>query len=86
MAEKEKAVVYFTKEITPQAMIRLYEAMGVKLPGKVAVKLHSGEVGNQNFLCPDFMKPMIDYVKGTIVECNTAYEGSVIPPRNTGIP
>lgn len=79
MAEKEKAVVYFTKEITPQAMIRLYEAMGVKLPGKVAVKLHSGEVGNQNFLCPDFMKPMIDYVKGTIVECNTAYEGK----RNT---
>ena len=79
MAEKEKAVVYFTKEITPQAMIRLYEAMGVKLPGKVAVKLHSGEVGNQNFLRPDFMKPMIDYVKGTIIECNTAYEGK----RNT---
>lgn len=79
MAEKEKAVVYFTKEITPQAMIRLYEAMGVKLPGKVAVKLHSGEVGNQNFLRPDFMKLMIDYVKGTIVECNTAYEGK----RNT---
>lgn len=79
MAEKEKAVVYFTKEITPQAMIRLYEATGVKLPGKVAVKLHSGEVGNQNFLRPDFMKPMIDYVKGTIVECNTAYEGK----RNT---
>lgn len=79
MAEKEKAVVYFTKEITPQAMIRLYEAMGVKLPGKVAVKLHSGEVGNQNFLRPDFMKSMIDYVKGTIVECNTAYEGK----RNT---
>ena len=79
MAEKEKAVVYFTKEITPQAMIRLYEAMGVKLPGKVAVKLHSEEVGNQNFLRPDFMKPMIDYVKGTIVECNTAYEGK----RNT---
>lgn len=79
MAEKGKAVVYFTKEITPQAMIRLYEAMGVKLPGKVAVKLHSGEVGNQNFLRPDFMKPMIDYVKGTIVECNTAYEGK----RNT---
>ena len=57
----------------------MYEAMGVKLPGKVAVKLHSGEVGNQNFLRPDFMKPMIDYVQGTIVECNTAYEGK----RNT---
>lgn len=74
-----KAKVYFTKEITPQAMIRMYEAMGVKLPGKVAVKLHSGEVGNQNFLRPDFMKPVIDHVKGTIVECNTAYEGK----RNT---
>lgn len=74
-----KAKVYFTKEITPQAMIRMYEAMGVKLPGKVAVKLHSGEVGNQNFLRPDFMKPVIDHVKGTIVECNTAYEGQ----RNT---
>ncbi len=74
-----KAKVYFTKEITPQSMIRMYEAMGVKLPGKVAVKLHSGEVGNQNFLRPDFMKPIIDYVKGTIVECNTAYEGK----RNT---
>lgn len=74
-----KAKVFFTKEITPQAMIRMYEAMGVKLSGKVAVKLHSGEVGNQNFLRPDFMKPVIDHVKGTIVECNTAYEGK----RNT---
>lgn len=74
-----KAKVYFTKEITPQAMIKMYETMGVKLPGKVAVKLHSGEVGNQNFLRPDFMKPVIDHVQGTIVECNTAYEGK----RNT---
>lgn len=74
-----KSLVYFTKELTPQAMIRMYEAMGVKLPGKVAVKLHSGEVGNQNFLRPDFMKPVIDHVDGTIVECNTAYEGE----RNT---
>ena len=75
----EKAKVYFTKEITPEAMVRMYEAMGVKLPGKVAVKLHSGEVGNQNFLRPDFMRAVIDHVKGTIVECNTAYEGK----RNT---
>lgn len=74
-----RSKVYFTKEITPEAMIRMYEAMGVKLPGKVAVKLHSGEVGNQNFLRPEFMKPVIDYVQGTIVECNTAYEGK----RNT---
>ena len=75
----EKAKVYFTKEITPEAMVRMYEAIGVKLPGKVAVKLHSGEVGNQNFLRPDFMRAVIDHVKGTIVECNTAYEGK----RNT---
>ena len=71
----EKAKVYFTKEITPQAVVRMYEAMGVKLPGRVAVKLHSGEVGNQNFLRPDFLAPMGAHVEGTIVECNTAYEG-----------
>lgn len=71
--------VYFTREITPQAMIRMYEILGVRLSGRVAVKLHSGEVGNQNFLRPDFMKPVIDHVNGTIVECNTAYEGQ----RNT---
>lgn len=75
----EKSKVYFTKAITPEAMIKMYEALGVKLPGKVAVKLHSGEVGNQNFLRPAFMKPIIDHVHGTIVECNTAYEGK----RNT---
>lgn len=73
------STVYFTKEITPQAMVKMYEALGVKLPGNVAVKLHSGEVGNQNFLRPQFMKPVIDAVQGTIVECNTAYEGK----RNT---
>ena len=70
-----KAKVYFTSTITPEAMIQMYEKLGVALPGKVAVKLHSGEVGNQNFLRPDFMKPVIDLVKGTIVECNTAYSG-----------
>jgi len=74
-----KAKVYFTKEITPEAMIKMYDILGVQLPGKVAVKLHSGEVGNQNFLRPAFMKPIIQYVQGTIVECNTAYEGQ----RNT---
>ena len=73
------AKVYFTREITPEAMLRLYDALGVELPGKVAVKVHSGEVGNQNFIRPDFMKPMVDKVHGTIVECNTAYEGK----RNT---
>lgn len=70
----EKAKVYFTKEITSQAMIKLYETLGVTLQGNVAVKLHSGEEGNQNFLRPEFVKEMVDYVKGTVVECNTAYE------------
>lgn len=74
-----KAKVYFTRELTPEALLRLYDALDVQLPGKVAVKLHSGEPGNQNFLRPDFMKPMIDKVGGTIVECNTAYDGG----RNT---
>lgn len=75
----EKAKVYYTKTITPEAMVQLYEVIGKKLTGKIAVKLHSGEVGNQNFLRPEFMKPMIDHVKGTIVESNTAYDGE----RNT---
>ena len=74
-----KAKVYFTKEITPENMIRMYEVLGITLPGKTAVKLHSGEVGNQNFIRPPFLKPVIDHVNGTIVECNTAYEGK----RNT---
>lgn len=71
--------VYFSKEITPEKVVELYQLTGKSLPGKVAVKLHSGEEGNQNFLRPEFWKPMIEYVKGTVVECNTAYEGS----RNT---
>ena len=56
-------------------MVQMYKALGVELPGKVAVKLHSGEVGNQNFIRPAFLKPVIDHVHGTIVECNTAYSG-----------
>lgn len=71
--------VYFTREITPEAVLKLYEMLNTKLEGKVAVKLHSGEVGNQNFLRPDFFKPIMEAVKGTVVECNTAYEGK----RNT---
>ena len=72
----EKAKVYFTKTITPEKVIEMYQILGRELPGKVAVKVHSGEKGNQNFLHPEFMKPMVDAVKGTIVECNTAYEGA----------
>lgn len=75
----EKANVYFSKEITPEVIVKMYEAIGVTLPGKVAVKLHSGEEGNQNYIKPEFFKPMIEKVKGTVVECNTAYEGE----RNT---
>ncbi len=73
------AKVYFSKEITPEKVLELYKMLGITLPGKVAVKVHSGEKGNQNFLKPDFWKPIIDFVGGTVVECNTAYEGA----RNT---
>ena len=72
----EKAKVYFTKEITPEAVIKMYKALGKELPGKVAVKVHSGEKGNQNYLRPEFMRPMVEAVNGTIVECNTAYDGA----------
>ena len=71
--------VYFSREITPEKVLELYKLLNKELPGKVAVKVHSGEVGNQNFLRPEFWKPTIDYVNGTVVECNTAYEGR----RNT---
>ena len=74
-----KSKVYFTKTITPEKVLEMYNVLGKDLPGNIAVKVHSGEEGNQNFLKPDFWKPMIDYLKGTVVECNTAYEGS----RNT---
>lgn len=68
-----KSKVYFSREITPEKVVELYRALGVNLSGKVAVKVHSGEKGNQNFLRPEFWKPMVDEVHGTIVECNTAY-------------
>lgn len=72
----EQSVVYFTKEISPEGVLRLYKKLGVTLKGKVAIKVHSGEEGNQNFLHPEFWKPVVNEVKGTIVECNTAYEGA----------
>ena len=67
--------VYFTKEITKESILKLYKLLGKELPGQVAVKVHSGEAGNQNFIRPEMFKDIIDYVKGTVVECNTAYEG-----------
>ena len=74
-----KSKVYFSRTITPEKVLELYQLLGKKLDGKIAIKLHSGETGNQNFLRPDFWKPVIDSVGGTVVECNTAYEGT----RNT---
>lgn len=71
----EKSKVYFTREITPENVVEMFKKLKKDLPGNVAVKVHSGEAGNQNYLRPEFMKPMIDYVDGTVVECNTAYEG-----------
>ncbi len=74
-----KSKVYFSSTVTPEKVLELYQLLGTKLPGRIAVKVHSGEVGNQNFLRPEFWKPLINEVGGTIVECNTAYEGG----RNT---
>jgi len=74
-----KSKVYFTSDLSSSSILKLYKRLGINLEGNVAVKLHSGEKGNQNFLRPDFFKDIIDYVKGSVVECNTAYEGA----RNT---
>ncbi len=71
--------VYFSKEITPENLIKMYDALNVELPGKVAVKLHSGEKGNQNYIKPEFVRAIVKKVNGTVVECNTAYDGA----RNT---
>ena len=77
-----KSKVYFTREATPEKVVEIYEKLGVSLPGKVAVKVHSGEKGNQNYLHPEFWKPMVDRVKGTIVECNTAYGDATVGVRD----
>ena len=70
-----KATVYFSREITPQSVLKLYQHLNINLKGNVAIKVHSGEPGNQNFLQPNFWQPVIDHVGGTVVECNTAYAG-----------
>ena len=74
-----KPIVYFSKTVTPEKVLELYKKLGKELKGNVAIKVHSGEKGNQNFLRPDFWKPIIEYINGTVVECNTAYNGQ----RNT---
>ncbi len=75
----EKAKVYFTKNLSSESLIKIYNAVGKSLTGKIAIKVHSGEDGNQNFLHPEYFKDIIEYVNGTVVECNTAYDGA----RNT---
>ena len=75
----EKANVYFTKEVSKESLVKMYEMLEVQLPGKVAVKLHSGEQGNRNYLKPEFVEELVNHVHGTVVECNTAYPGA----RNT---
>lgn len=74
-----KSKVLFTRTISPEMVLTMYEELGKELTGHIAIKLHSGEEGNQNFLTPEFWAPMIRHLDGTVVECNTAYEGS----RNT---
>lgn len=78
-SDRMKSKVYFTSEITPESIVKIYESLNVELTGNIAVKVHSGEEDNQNYLHPEFMRKIIERVNGTIVECNTAYEGE----RNT---
>ena len=73
------SIVYMTKEITPESLVRMYHALGISLPGSVAVKISTGEPGGRNFLQPELIRNLVQELKGTIVECNTAYEGR----RNT---
>lgn len=75
----EKSKVYFTRNITSENVLKMYKVLNIELQGRVCVKVHSGEAGNQNYLKPLFFKDTIDYVNGTVVECNTAYDGE----RNT---
>lgn len=75
----EKAKVYFSKEISKENLVKMYTILNKELPGKIAVKVHSGEAGNQNYLRPELLEELINHVEGTVVECNTAYEGE----RNT---
>ena len=71
-----KPKVYFTKEITPEKLVEMYKILNKPLKGKVGIKVHSGEKGNQNYLRPEFFKPIVEYLNGTIIECNTAYPGA----------
>ena len=72
----KKSKVYFCREITPDNIVKMYDILGQKLDGKVAVKLHSGERGNQNYIRPEMVKNIVEHLDGTVVECNTAYDGA----------
>ena len=76
----EKSIVYFTKEITSESLIKMYEKLGVKLTGNIGVKVSTGEDGAKGYLKSDLIKPLVDKLNGTIIECNTAYPGA----RNNG--
>ena len=76
LAGMAQSKVYFTKEITPESLVRIYKALGREAKGRVAVKISTGEGGNNHYLKPDFIRPLVEEVHGTIVECNTAYGGS----------
>ena len=71
----EESTVYFTKEISPANIVEIYKKLNINLEGNVAIKVHSGEKGNQNFLKPDFYEQIINILNATVVECNTAYDG-----------
>jgi uncharacterized Fe-S center protein len=75
MSASKKSKVYFTKTISSEKVVEMFKILNKDLPGKIAIKVHSGEKGNKNFLHPEFLRPMVDYLQGTIVECNTAYGG-----------
>lgn len=87
----EKATVYFTKDLSAKGLMKAYNALGVQLKGKVAVKISTGEPGGHNFLQPALIQDLVKALNGTIVECNTAYEDGALlrrsigrPSRNTG--
>ena len=72
----EKAKVYFTKDITADSLIKIYEALGVELPGNIGIKVSTGEEGSKGYLKAEIIKPLVDKLNGTIIECNTAYPGT----------
>ena len=80
------SIVYMTREITPESLVRIYRALGVSLPGSAAVKISTGEPGGRNFLQPELIRNLVQELMGTIVECNTAYEGRRNIPKLTGRP